>query len=102
MISKNTVIAFLMFSAVVLACVLVLVNVMPPSAAHAVTATRAGSFVAVTARSTTSTDLLWVANVDVQRLVVFGPSRTGAVSVMARADLRSVFERARRPAAENQ
>jgi len=99
MMSKNTVIGALVFSAVLLSCVLVLVN-LAPRAAHAGTTSRAGSFAVASARTNVGIDLLWIAHVDSQRLVVFGADRRGNISALARADLRTLFERSRQPASE--
>ena len=86
--------SLLVFSAVLLGCVLVLLHLMPPSTAQAMgAASRAGSFVVATAQADSGTDLLWVAGVDVQRLVVYGADANGAITVLATADLRTLFQR---------
>lgn len=93
MIPKNAVVAFLLVSAVVLSTVLFFELLMPGDEARASTTTRAGMFVVATATQTEDLDLLWIANVNTQELLVLGRDNRGRINVLAGADLADVFGR---------
>ena len=92
MIPKNTVIGFLVVSAVIFACLLFVINTVQPTPAHAATASRAGYFVVATATITAGEDLLWLVNVDTQRLVVLGADNRGNINTLASTNLAAVFQ----------
>ena len=91
MISKNAVIGFLIFTAVLLSCILVIDNLAGPGSAYASSPARAGAYVVTTARLDETTDLLWVVDVDTQNLSVFGMDNNGFIAELARVDLGIIF-----------
>jgi len=91
MISKHTIMAFLVFSAVVLVCLLFAELVCPPSQAGAATSSRAGFFVVSTAARSADEDLLWIANVRTQQLIVCGRNRSGGIIILGGLNLARVF-----------
>ena len=93
MISTRVVIGFLLFTATLLACLLMVDVMLEPSALRADTSSRAGRYIVTTASVEVDQDLLWVANVNLQQLIVFGTDKNGVVSPLASLDLREVFER---------
>lgn len=92
MIAKNTVIGFLIFTAVLLTCVLILQNTIAPAPAQAGTAARAGRFAVATASFSETTDLLWVANVDNQMLTVYRTDKRGIIEEYGSLDLEMIFQ----------
>ena len=93
MISARVVIGFLLFTATLLACVLIVDVVLEPSVLRADASSRAGQYIVTTASVEENQDLLWVANVNLQQLIVFGTDKNGVVAPLARLDLLEVFER---------
>ena len=88
MVSKNTVIAFLLCTAVLLAVILVFQ--LHPS--YAGSATRAGDYVTASARLDTGTDLLWLLNVHTQQLIAYGVDRNGLIAHLGSIDLDVIFQ----------
>ena len=93
MISTRVVIGFLLFSVTLLACLLMVDVMLEPSALRADTSSRAGRYIVTTASVEVDQDLLWVANVNLQQLIVFGTDKNGVVSPLASLDLLEIFER---------
>ena len=93
MISERMVIGFLLFTATLLACLLMVDVVLEPSALRADTSSRAGRYIVTNASVEVDQDLLWVANVNLQQLIVFGTDKRGTVSPLATLNLRNVFAR---------
>ena len=91
MISKNAVIAFLVFTAMVLSCILVLQNLVAPPAARAAATSRAGRYAIVTTMVDANADLLWIANVDTQLLSVYTVDRNGFIRELDSIDLIMIF-----------
>ena len=93
MISKNTVMAFLVVSAVVLGCLLLLNLVAEPSRALAMggATSRAGVFAVATATHTEGEDLIWIVDVDVQRMIVCQRDNKTRITTLASVDLARVF-----------
>ena len=88
MVSKNTVIAFLLCTAVLLGVILIFQ--LRPS--YAGSTTRAGDYVASSARLDTSTDLLWLINVHTQQLIAYGVDRNGLIAHLGSIDLDVIFQ----------
>jgi len=88
MVSKNTVIAFLLCTAVLLAVILIFQ--LHPS--YAGTSSRAGDYVASSARLDTGTDLLWLINVHTQQLIAYGVDRNGLIANLGSIDLAVIFQ----------
>jgi len=91
MFSHQTVIGFLVFTAVLLGCILVLEHTLEPAPAFADASSRAGSLVVATAMITADQDLLWVVNAHTRRLVAYGSDRNGRLAALASMDLGLVF-----------
>ena len=87
------IIGFLIFTATLLTCLLVVEVMFEPSLLRADASSRAGTYIVTTASVEVDQDLLWVANVNLQQLIVFGTDRNGVVSPLATLDLIDVFER---------
>ncbi len=88
MVSKNTVIAFLLCTAVLLGAILIFQ--LRPS--YAGSSTRAGDFVVASARLDTGTDLLWLINVHTQQLIAYGVDRNGLIANLGSIDLGIIFQ----------
>jgi len=88
MVSKNTVIAFLLCTAVLLGVILIFK--LRPS--YAGSTTRAGDYVASSARLDTGTDLLWLINVHTQQLIAYGVDRNGLIANLGSIDLDVIFQ----------
>ncbi|MBN2377834.1 MAG: hypothetical protein JXD22_15665 [Sedimentisphaerales bacterium] len=91
MISKNIVIAFLIFSAVLLGCVLLLQNTIG-NQAYAGNSIRAGRYAAATAQVDEDKDLLWLINTDSRLLSVFDINNNGVIIELDSIDLALIFE----------
>ena len=92
MIPKNTIIAFLIFTAVLLTCVLALQHLtFNDSSAWANQSSRAGRYVVASTIFDDTRSLFWVANVDVQNLTVFGFVETGGFTPLDSVNLNYVF-----------
>ena len=91
MFSHQTVIGFLLFTAVLLGCILVLEHALEPTPAFADASSRAGSLVVATAMIEADQDLLWVVNVFTRSLVAYGSDRNGRLAALASVDLGLVF-----------
>ena len=85
--------ACLTVSAVIIACMLLLEMVAEPTSAQAeVGATsRAGYFAVCTASESEGESLMWIANVNTQRMIVCERQREGVIVVLDNIDLRAVF-----------
>ena len=92
MISTRVVIGFLLFTATLLTCVLMVDMVLEPSVLRADASSRAGRYIVTTAAVEADQELLWVANVNLQQLIVFGTDKNGVVAPLATLDLLEVFE----------
>jgi len=92
MISKNIVIAFLIFSAVLLGCVLLLQNTIDIQA-YAGNSVRAGRYAAATAQMDEDKDLLWLVNTDSRLLSVFDITNNGVIVELDSIDLAMIFEK---------
>ena len=92
MISKNTVIAFLILTAVLFGCTWALIDSAAVSSSPAGAISRAGYYIITTTSASPDPDLLWIANVNTQRLVVYGTSTNGFITPLASADLRLAFQ----------
>jgi len=90
MISKNAVLAFLLVSAAVLGCVLVLQQVLP-GRAWAAESSRGGDYVAATATLNGSSDALWLVNVRTGVLSAYSLTNTGQIGQLGTIDLKLVF-----------
>ena len=88
MVSKNTVIAFLLCTAVLLGVILIFQ--LHPS--YAGSTTRAGDYVASSARLDTGTDFLWLINVHTQQLIAYGVDRNGLIANLGSVDLAIIFQ----------
>lgn len=90
MVSKNTVIAFLVCTAVLLGVILVFQQ--HPS--YAGSSARAGNYVVATARldAGMGTDLLWLINVHTKRLVAYGVDRNGLIDNLGSINLDVIFQ----------
>ena len=93
MISKNTVMAFLVVSAVVLGCLLLLNLVSDPSEAQAMggATSRAGKYVVATATANEGEDLIWIVDVNLQRMIVCDRNIKSRITVLGTVDLARVF-----------
>ena len=90
-ISKNSVIAFLILSAAMLSCCWALLG-EKPFAQPVGGSTAAGFYiVATTASDNADPDLLWIANVETQQLVVYGTKADSTITPLASADLNRAF-----------
>lgn len=88
MVSKNTVIAFLLCTGVLLGVILIFQ--LHPS--YAGSSSRAGDYVAGTSRLEAGTDLLWLINVHSQQLIAYGVDRNGIIVHLGRLDLDVIFQ----------
>lgn len=93
MISKHTVIGFLVFSAVVLSCVLVLQVATGPRMAHAAVMTQSGNHAMTTALVDDNEDLLWMLDTRKQLLMVYGFNRKIEVELLAQVKIAEAFDR---------
>ena len=91
MISKNAVIGFLLFTATLLICVLIIQNSLPSAQAQLRTTTRTNCCYPVASTATGSTELLWIIDSYSNFLVVYGSNRRGQIIPLDRADLYEVF-----------
>lgn len=91
MISKNIVIAFLIFSAVLLGSVLLLQNTIGTQA-YAGNSVRAGRYAATTAQLDEDKDLLWLVNTDSRLISVFDIRNNGVIVELDSIDLALIFE----------
>ena len=95
-ISKNTLLAFLIFSLAVLSACWAAIGDQPFLNPLGST-TRAGYYIVTTTTSGTSDpDLLWVANKRTQELTVFGAQNNGTITKLAVSDLGRAFQQRRR------
>ena len=93
MIPKNTVIAFLILTAVMLSCTWALIDSTFVSSGPTGVISRAGFYIiTTTSGGGNEPDLLWVANINTQRLVIYGTSTEGVITPLASADLLQVFQ----------
>ena len=91
-ISKNTIIALLLFSFAILSACWAAIGDQPFMNPLGST-TRAGYYTVTTTTSGTSApDLLWVANRRTQELTVFGTQNNGTITKLAVADLGRAFQ----------
>lgn len=91
-ISKNTVLAFLILSAVMLSCAWGLISERSFVSSPVGATGRAGYYVVVTTASPNlGPDMLWIANVNSQELIVFGTGKDGKLTSLASADLNRAF-----------
>ena len=79
MISRNTIIAFLLFTATMLGCIIILQNTLNPVQAQVRTVKRTTNLSFATSASS-STELLWIADKDSNFLVVYGAVPVGVKS----------------------
>lgn len=93
MISKNTVIGFLFFSSVVLACVLIIQVATVPRTAQASVMTQSSGYAITTGLIDRSTDLLWVLNTKNNKLVVYQFDRQARLIPLGQTDMKAAFER---------
>ncbi len=92
MISKNAVIGFLLFTATLLCCVLILQNSLPSAQAQARSNRGAGrGYPVATTAVVGTTELLWIIDSQSNFLVVYGSNRKGQIVPLDRADLYEVF-----------
>jgi hypothetical protein len=96
MISKNTVIGFLIFSAVFLVCVLVLQNTMEPQSAYGKAVGMQGSgCVATIAQVESGSDAIWMLKTDAHLLMAYQTDSKGRIVLLGAVDLEQIFSRAR-------
>lgn len=96
-ISKNTVLAFLILSALFLSCTWALVGGSISGGPVGSTA-RAGYYIVTSTSSPKlAPDLLWVANIDTQTLAVYGTSTDGVITPLTMTNLNAAFEMRRMP-----
>ncbi len=94
-ISKNSLIAFLLFSLAVLSACWAAIGDQPFLSPLGST-TRAGYYIVTTTTSGTSVpDLLWVANKNTQELTVFSSQGNGEIRKLAVANLGRAFQQRR-------
>lgn len=91
MISKNAVSAFLLFSALMLSSLLIFQNVLTPRSAQAGISVSNGGYIAATIRDDSSGELIWLANLSIQRLSVYEADRKGFIEELAAIDLEELF-----------
>jgi hypothetical protein len=94
-ISQNCSVAFLTLTAIGLACTAGILNgqrsAITPSPAGATS--RAGFYVVTTTPpAIAGSDLLWIANVYTEQLVVYDTDNNGNIRPLARADLTRIFQ----------
>ena len=91
-ISKNTIIALLIFSLAILSACWAAIGDQPFMYPLGSTS-RAGYYIVTTTTSGTSNpDLLWVANKRTQELSVFGAQKDGTIIKLATSDLSKAFQ----------
>ena len=88
MVSQKTVIAFLLCTAVLLGVILIFQ--LHPS--YAGSTTRAGDFVAASARLDSGRDLLWLIDVHSQQLIAYGVDRNGLIAHLGSVNLGVIFQ----------
>lgn len=93
MISKNTVIGFLVFAAVVLGCILVMQIAAGPQAAYASIVSRSGGYAMTTALYRNDRELIWILKQKEQKLAVYGLENDRRVVALAEVDIKDIFER---------
>jgi len=91
MIPKNVVIAFLIVTAVIISCALALIETTSVHDKSTGATARAGYYVVATTKTPLGSDLIWIANVDTQQLMVRGTNKQGDIIPLARTDLRRAF-----------
>jgi len=94
-ISQNCTVAFLTLTAIALACTAGIINgqraSITPSPAGSTS--RAGFYViATTPPEVAGADLLWIANVYTEQLVVYDTDNNGNIRPLAKADLARIFQ----------
>ncbi|MCF7957854.1 MAG: hypothetical protein K9M57_05330 [Phycisphaerae bacterium] len=95
-ISKNTVLAFLLLSALFLSCTWALVGGITGGPVGSTA--RAGYYIVTSTSSPKlAPDLLWVANIDTQVLAVYGTSTDGVITPLTMTNLNAAFEMRRMP-----
>jgi hypothetical protein len=99
MISKNTVLAFLIFSAVLLGCILIAQNTMKPATAYGSNiGIQSGNYLATTAQASGSEDLLWMLKTDDHLLMACQFERNGRISILGVVNLELIFSNFRQMA----
>lgn len=93
MVSKNTIIAFLLLSATVFATILFMQLTMTPQPALASNFVRASGLTVVTAGVKDGEDYLWIFNSRLGEVVVYSGERGAGIEVMASAKLAPAFDR---------
>ncbi len=97
-ISKNTVMAFLLLSAMFISCTWALLGDSAASSSPIGSTARAGYYIVTsTSSQKQAPDLLWVANIENQTLSVYGTSVDGVITPLTKTSLNSVFESSRKP-----
>ena len=91
MIPKSTIIAFLIFMAVLLTCVLALQQFNYIGTSAQADTNRAGRYVVATTLFDESRSLFWLCNVDNQTLTAFSFLDTGGFTAMDSVNLNFIF-----------
>ena len=91
-ISKNTLMAFLLVSALFISCTWALMG--NEISGGPVGSTARGGYYIVTSTSSPNLapDLLWVANIDTQVLAIYGTSTDGVITPLTMTNLNAAFE----------
>ncbi len=91
-ISKTSVIALLVITAVILSCAWALISEQTaPSSPVGATARGGYYIITTTASPMNGPDQLWIANVETQQLMLFDTQADGTITPLAAADLEIAF-----------
>lgn len=91
MISRHAVIGFLLFSALALGSVLVFEMFWGVQPAQGATVVEKGRYVLMTGRYDSNTDMLWVADMNLGQLFLYGVERRGVIVPLAALSLADLF-----------
>ena len=90
--SQKKLTGFLLVSAILLTGLLIGQHSFRPQPIWAGTSSRAGNYIVATTAAGVDQDLLWVVDVEIPRLSVYGPDRDGQLAFLTSVNLAQAFE----------
>ncbi len=91
MISRNAVIGFLLFTALTLATVLAFEMFWGVESAEGATVVEKGRYVLMTGKYDSNTDVLWVGDMNLGQLFLYGVERRGNIVPLSTLNLADLF-----------